>query len=346
MKLSLPANISKLRKERSMTQEQLAEALGVTFASVSKWERGVARPELDLLTEMADFFGVSVDTLIGHKLCADRMDALIAQIEKAVDDRDEETALMLCEMILRNYPNNSRAVETCVDGYYNLYIYTVNRLYMERCIEQTKRLMSLKEGESERERLERIHYLGNQYDHLEQWDTAKKYYEQSNVSGTSDPSIANCLLKMGKPHEAVTMLSNSLVENMFTQFQIINILADGWVALGETEKACSALEWLYTVMESIHYDPTTMILLKLKLAGHYNELGQIKSAEDAIRSATILAKENSERKLGAKADFLQIDSNKKMRISASGDNKEMLIGFAAAIGPAFVSIVNEELQSI
>ena len=36
MKLSLPKNISKLRKERSMTQEQLAEALGVTFASVSK----------------------------------------------------------------------------------------------------------------------------------------------------------------------------------------------------------------------------------------------------------------------------------------------------------------------
>ena len=44
MKLSLPANISKLRKEHSMTQEQLAEALGVTFASVSKWERGVATP--------------------------------------------------------------------------------------------------------------------------------------------------------------------------------------------------------------------------------------------------------------------------------------------------------------
>lgn len=43
MKLSLSANISKLRKEHAMTQEQLAEALGVTFASVSKWERGVSQ---------------------------------------------------------------------------------------------------------------------------------------------------------------------------------------------------------------------------------------------------------------------------------------------------------------
>ncbi|MFR2215165.1 MAG: helix-turn-helix transcriptional regulator [Ruminococcus sp.] len=54
MKLSLSANISKLRKEHAMTQEQLAEALGVTFASVSKWERGVATPELNLIAEMAD----------------------------------------------------------------------------------------------------------------------------------------------------------------------------------------------------------------------------------------------------------------------------------------------------
>ena len=63
MKLSLPANISKLRKEHAMTQEQLAEALGVTFASVSKWERGVATPELNLIAEMADLFGVSFDAI-------------------------------------------------------------------------------------------------------------------------------------------------------------------------------------------------------------------------------------------------------------------------------------------
>lgn len=117
MKLTLSANISKLRKECSMTQEQLAEALGVTFASVSKWERGIARPELDLLAEMADLFEVSIDTLIGHTLRVDRMDALIAQMEKAVDDRDEETAESLCKIILRNYPNNSRAVEACSNGY-------------------------------------------------------------------------------------------------------------------------------------------------------------------------------------------------------------------------------------
>lgn len=68
MRLSLSANISKWRKEKGMTQEQLAEVLGVTFASVSKWERGVATPELNLIAEMADFFGVFLDALIGFKV--------------------------------------------------------------------------------------------------------------------------------------------------------------------------------------------------------------------------------------------------------------------------------------
>lgn len=192
--------------------------------------------------------------------------------------------------------------------------------------------------------MERIHYLGNQYEHLKKWDTAKEYYEQSNVSGSSDPSIANCLLKEGKTQEAVAMLSGKLVENVFTQFQIINILADSWVAMSETEKACAALEWMCDVMESLHYNPTTILLLQVKLAGYYNDLGQPEAAKSAIRKAAAAVKDNNCQELGAKADFLHIESNKKMRVSASGDNREMLVTFAAALNPDYVSIVNEVLQ--
>lgn len=67
MKISLSENICSLRKEHSLTQEQLAESLGVTFASVSKWERGVATPELHLIAKMADLFGVSLDVLVGFQ---------------------------------------------------------------------------------------------------------------------------------------------------------------------------------------------------------------------------------------------------------------------------------------
>ena len=44
MKLSLSENIARLRRAAGLTQERLAEALGVSFAAVSKWERGAATP--------------------------------------------------------------------------------------------------------------------------------------------------------------------------------------------------------------------------------------------------------------------------------------------------------------
>ena len=105
MKLSLPANISKLRKEHSMTQEQLAEALGVTFASVSKWERGVATPELNLIAEMADLFEVSIDALIGYEFRNNDRENVIARLKQYCHDRNNKDAFADVEKALQRYPN-------------------------------------------------------------------------------------------------------------------------------------------------------------------------------------------------------------------------------------------------
>lgn len=59
--------ISSLRMARGMTQEQLALVLKVSPAAVSKWERDLATPSVELLWALADFFGCSIDELVGRK---------------------------------------------------------------------------------------------------------------------------------------------------------------------------------------------------------------------------------------------------------------------------------------
>ncbi|OON87502.1 hypothetical protein BXO88_04355 [Oribacterium sp. C9] len=56
--------IKKLREQRKMTQLQLAEILGVSEKTVSKWESGRGYPSLDPLKEISKFFSVSIDDLI------------------------------------------------------------------------------------------------------------------------------------------------------------------------------------------------------------------------------------------------------------------------------------------
>ena len=65
MKLTLGENIRRLRREKNMTQEQLAEALAVSFQAVSRWENGATYPDIELLPAIAERFSVSVDELLG-----------------------------------------------------------------------------------------------------------------------------------------------------------------------------------------------------------------------------------------------------------------------------------------
>ncbi len=65
MKLNLGENIRTCRRRMDLTQEQLAERLGVSFQSVSRWENGSTYPDMELLPILAGVFGVTVDHLLG-----------------------------------------------------------------------------------------------------------------------------------------------------------------------------------------------------------------------------------------------------------------------------------------
>lgn len=66
IKNNLSKNIIKLRKEKKLTQLELANALNYSDKSVSKWENGDTIPDIEVIKRLADFFNVSVDSLIGN----------------------------------------------------------------------------------------------------------------------------------------------------------------------------------------------------------------------------------------------------------------------------------------
>lgn len=64
--MQLSDNILQLRKALGLSQEQLAEQIGVSRQSISKWETGQSAPELDKLLALSRVFGVSTDALLGN----------------------------------------------------------------------------------------------------------------------------------------------------------------------------------------------------------------------------------------------------------------------------------------
>lgn len=66
--------LAQLRKERGMTQRQVAEGLRVSTQAVSKWERGLGCPDVSLLSELSDMFGVGVERLLAGDLSREEAD--------------------------------------------------------------------------------------------------------------------------------------------------------------------------------------------------------------------------------------------------------------------------------
>lgn len=110
MKLNFGGNIRKLRIEQGLTQEKLADFLGVSFQAVSKWERGDTVPDIFMLPTIAAFFGVTTD----HLLCFDQVE-MEKDIEKYESlyyelwqKNDRETLLEKMQEAVRQYPAEYR----------------------------------------------------------------------------------------------------------------------------------------------------------------------------------------------------------------------------------------------
>lgn len=105
MQINIGENIRSLRKGKGLTQEQLAEVLGVTAGAVYKWEVGLSMPEIRMLVEIAKFFEMSVDALLGYEQQHDNIRDIVTRIRKYTTNKDFTEAEKELEKALRRYPN-------------------------------------------------------------------------------------------------------------------------------------------------------------------------------------------------------------------------------------------------
>ena len=105
--MNIGNKIKNLRKQRGITQEELAQSIGISFQAVSKWENGIALPDITLAPVLASYFCVSLDELFDFSL---------KEIEYAVDsivneayefrESDPKKSRAILEDGLRKYPDN------------------------------------------------------------------------------------------------------------------------------------------------------------------------------------------------------------------------------------------------
>ncbi len=80
--------IKELRKGRRLSQAQVAAALKVHQTAVSQWETGRTEPDMDSARMLSDFFGVTIDYLLGHDLKREELEDVYLNLARAARDRE------------------------------------------------------------------------------------------------------------------------------------------------------------------------------------------------------------------------------------------------------------------
>lgn len=243
-----------------------------------------------MLLELADYFGVSLDSLMGHQVAADRVEEKLALMESQTKAGDYDAATATARMLLRNYPNEVRVLERCADIFYQLFVYTDQRSYMEESIELTRRLMALDTDSTGAKRLEYLSQLANQYELLNDWEKAEKYYKEGNVGNMNDRALARCLANAGKDQEALEALSKIYCNGMLKTLGDVNLMARMWEHLGQPSKAEAVLKWGCAALEAMDDEVATSlrilaVAIYVQLAGMMEEQGRTAEADEYVRLA-------------------------------------------------------------
>lgn len=119
--MSLADKLKELRKSKNVSQEKLAEYLGVSYQAVSKWENGVTSPDILLLPDIARYYGITVDELLQvEQIDSDKyFEEVCSTAEKLFCDGKRAEIIPLWREAYKKLPNDIRVKEMLMSTYFD-----------------------------------------------------------------------------------------------------------------------------------------------------------------------------------------------------------------------------------
>ena len=235
MELHIGANIRRLRRERNLTQEEVAAHLGISFQSISKWERGDGYPDITMLPVLANYFCISVDELLGMSELAreahyDRINSEWS--ENNLAGRNCENVVLM-RSALKEFPNNALLL-----------------------VQLSTSLEKLDGSESEKRE-----YLKQSIAVQEQ---ILRYGEDSEVRNATQFNICFPYMKNGEPDKAIAQAKK--LPNLYKTREnaLVSLLSDGDEKIQAAQSAMEPLKWAINLhLKALGKDKTAEQVLNL-----------------------------------------------------------------------------------
>lgn len=167
--MNLADKLKELRKAKSVSQEKLAEYLGISFQAVSKWETGVTSPDITLLPDIARYYGITVDELLQVEKIDEKayFEECSMRSEELYRDGYRDEILPIWLEAHKKFPNNAEIKEMLMSMYFD----TDKVKYQKEIIELGTELYNTQNDE-----IMDSYYKGQAIQQI-----ARTYYENGNA---------------------------------------------------------------------------------------------------------------------------------------------------------------------
>ena len=348
MKMKLSENIRRFRKERSLTQEQLSEVLGVTAGAVYKWEAKLSVPDLDLIVEMADFFDTSVDVLLGYEVKDNRREAAVKRLQEYRRSKDRN-GLAEAEKALKKYPHSFQIVSESAALYRAFGFESGEKALFHRALEllERSRLLLSQNDDPQISEQTICGRIAQTYLGLDETEKAIELWKAHNADGVYSPQIGHVLAQSDHIEEAVPFLSEALAKILSDLISTIIGYMNVYMKRGDLASAQAVLTWGIEVLQGLreaekpnYFDKVSAVLLAA-LAGAQFLSGRGNEARDTLIKAKELAAF-----FDASPSYDESDIRFVGRVEGASAHDDMGATATEAVGHTVAQFENEELTAL
>lgn len=299
MKNQFAQNIKKLRKQNNLTQEQLADAMNVTIGAVYKWEQGLSIPDISVIMDIANYFKLSVDALIGFNLEGNDKADILETLNDIKLHKDYLNCEATVENGLKRFPNDFDIVYNSgilygVFGHENHDLH-----FLKRSIELLKYSEKLFNQNIDKDiSLTSINReIAISYLQSGEVEIGIKYLEIDNPCGVNDNLLGyNYSFDPDKKAIAKGFLAKSLMKQVDDLYDV----AMGLNNLLDEEEGIEVLKWYLNFLDGlrIEHKPSFLdkdyVAILTMIAVKENRLNRFKDAQMHMKEANAIAREFDE----------------------------------------------------
>ena len=300
MENKLAENIRSYRKGAGLTQEQLAERLGITLGAVSKWERGSSEPDLSYIMELAELFHVSVDALIGFSMRGSDADTEADWIEGLDSAESVWTIAEEYESALKKFPNHFRIVCGAALIYQQIGVVYKRDAELKKALELFRHSIDLISQNRDHPEINEVRLrdeIAGCYSALKNYGKAIEEYKKNNLTGSNDARIG-CLYTLfeKKPEEGIVFTERAFFSHISDMITTLLGYISYYISTARYDEGIRAAEWAIRFLESLKADPARpayldkiISLLYLDRAVLQDGKGMPEASEESLRTAVRIA---------------------------------------------------------